>query len=61
MKQNDSIIKGFDSAGIIEGIKFANDIFPRVGNLFDEHGQHPLQLLLFLLIVLQRNLDTVKV
>ena len=26
-KQNNSIIKGFDAAGIIETIKFANDVF----------------------------------
>ena len=35
-KRNDSIIKGFNVAGITEAIKFANDVFTRVENCFDE-------------------------
>ena len=37
--QNDSIIKGFDAAGIDEVITCANDIFTRVENPFDEQRQ----------------------
>ena len=32
-------MKGFDAAGITEAIKFANDVFTRVENLFDEYRQ----------------------
>ena len=41
-KQNDSIIKGFDSGRITESIKFANYVFTRVENPFDEHRQQLL-------------------
>ena len=41
-KQKNSIMKGFDAAGITEAIKFANDVFTRVENLFDEYRQQPL-------------------
>ena len=41
-KQKDSIIKGFDAAGITEAIRFANDVFTRVESPFDEHRQQPL-------------------
>ena len=41
-KQSDSIIKGFDVAGITGAIKFANNIFTRIKNLFQEHRQQPL-------------------
>ena len=34
--QNDSIIKGFDAAGISEAITCANNVFTRVENPFDE-------------------------
>ena len=34
--QNNSIIKGFDAAGISEAITCANDVFTRVENPFDE-------------------------
>ena len=37
--QNDSIIKGFDAAGVDEVITCANDIFTRVENPFDEQRQ----------------------
>ena len=37
--QNDSIIKGFDAAGITEAIKSANSVFARVENPFDEQRQ----------------------
>ena len=36
--QNDSIIKGFDAAGISEAITFANDVFTRIENPFDEQS-----------------------
>ena len=60
-KQNDSIIKGFNAEGITEAIKFANDIVTRVENSFDKHRQQPLHLLLFLLIVLIKNMNLVKI
>ena len=41
-KQNESIIKGFDATGITEAIKFANDVFTRVENPFNNHKQQPL-------------------
>ena len=41
-KQNDSIIKGFDAAGITGAIKCANNVFTGVKNPFDEHRQQPL-------------------
>ena len=34
--QNDSVIKGFDAAGISEAITCATDVFTRVENPFDE-------------------------
>ena len=34
--QNDSIIKGFDAAGISKTVTCANDVFTRVENPFDE-------------------------
>ena len=37
--QNDSIIKGFDAAGISEAITCANYVFTRVENPFDEQRQ----------------------
>ena len=37
--QNDSIIKGFDAAVISEAFVFANEVFIRVENPFDEQGQ----------------------
>ena len=37
--QHDSIIKGFDAAGISEAITCANDVFTRVENPFDEQRQ----------------------
>ena len=37
--QNDSVIKGFDTAGISEAITCANDVFTRVENPFDEQRQ----------------------
>ena len=37
--QNDSIIKGFDAAGISEAITCANDVFTREENPFDEQRQ----------------------
>ena len=41
-KQSDSITKCFDAAGENEAIKFANDVFTRVENPFEEHRQQPL-------------------
>ena len=40
--RNDSIIKGFDAAGITGAIKFVNNAFTRVKNPFDKHRQEPL-------------------
>ena len=37
--QNDTIIKGFDAAGISEGITCANDVFAQVENPSDEQRQ----------------------
>ena len=37
--QNDSIVKGFDAAGISDAIICANDVFTRVENSFDEQRQ----------------------
>ena len=41
-KQNNSILKGFDAAGKTGAIKFANDIFTRIENPFDEHKKQLL-------------------
>ena len=38
-KQKDSIINGFDSAGITEAIKSANDIYTRIENPFRDDIQ----------------------
>ena len=55
------MIKGFNVEGITEAIKFVNDVVTRVENSFDEHRQQPLHLLLFLLIVLIKNMNLVKI
>ena len=34
----DNVIKGFDAAGISEAITFANDVFTRTENPFDEQS-----------------------
>ena len=41
-KQDDFKLKGFDAAGITKAIKFANDVFTREENPFDEHRQQLL-------------------
>ena len=37
--QNDTIIKGFDAAGVSKAITCENDVFTRVENLFDEQRE----------------------
>ena len=60
-KEDDSIIKGFDAAEITEAIKFENDVLTRVENPFAELRQQLLQLLLFLFIALNGNMNIVKI
>ena len=43
-QQKESILNGFDKAGITEAVKSANEVFARIENPFSEKGANEMQM-----------------